>query len=131
MNAAHSITGPVFLACSRGLNNAMATVKIASISRATHLSAHAKPTGRIRYWTVDAWMTAPKPVPAAESAIASDLFVEKYELRTDSMGMKTRPRPRPVQTPWARKVCQYAAQKLVARVPRTMRNEPAATVCFT
>jgi hypothetical protein len=49
---------------------------------------------------------------------------------TLTQGMKSNPSPRPVHTPWARKICQYSVAKLVARIPRTERRVPVQTVAL-
>jgi hypothetical protein len=32
-----------------------------------------------------------------------------------------------MQSPWARKICQYSVARLVIKVPKTSRTAPAAT----
>ena len=70
-------------------------------------------------------------MPVADAASARDRLVTKYELMTDNGGIKTIPRPTPVHSPWARKICQYSVQRLVMKVPNTTSNEPAAMVSLT
>jgi hypothetical protein len=85
----------------------------------------------MRYWIVAGNITLPIPVPIAAMASASALFLLKYELITVRGGMNMMPRPRPTQTPWARKICQYRVAILVINVPKTTMNEPPASVVFT
>lgn len=131
LNASHSIIGPDFLGFNFGLSIRTETIDTNNATKAAHRTAHGNPIRGIRYWIVAGKMTLPKPVPVAEMASAEDRFVTKYELMTDSGGMKMMPRPNPVHNPWARKICQYSLQRLVMKVPNTTINEPTMIVDFT
>ncbi len=129
--ASHSITGPDFLGRSCGLSIRTATTAMNSAMNAAQRTAHGNPTRGIKYWIAAGNTTLPNPVPVAEIARADDLLFKKYELITDSGGMKITPSPNPVHNPCARKICQYSVHKLVMNVPNTTRNDPAIIVDLT
>jgi hypothetical protein len=131
LKALHSTQGPVLLGLSRGFRRRIAIVQITMATKAETLTAQPNPTLGMRYWIVAGNITLPMPVPVAAIAIASALFLLKYELITVSGGMNMMPSPSPVQTPCARKICQYCVATLVMNVPKMTMNEPAASVVLT
>jgi hypothetical protein len=108
-----------------------ASTLMAKATKAEHRTAQAKPTLGMRYCIVAGKMTLPMPVPVADTAMAMDRYFLKYELTTDRGGINMMPSPSPVQSPCARKICQYPGAKLVMKVPKTTRKEPVAMVDLT
>lgn len=75
-------------------------------------------------------MMLPKPVPVAATANANGrLFSLKYEFATDSGGMKQRPNPIPVKTPWASNNSQDLSPAMVSLPPiKLVKKVPATTI---
>lgn len=131
LKASHSMIGPDLLGLSCGRSIRTATTEMNRAINAAQRTAHGNPTRGIKYWIAAGNTTLPNPVPVADIASADDLLVKKYELMTDSGGMKMTPSPKPVHKPCAKKICQYSVHRLVMKVPKTTRNEPTMMVDLT
>lgn len=105
-------------------------IQMTIATKAAHRTAQGKPTCGMRYCTMDGNTRLPKDVPVAAMASANALFFLKYELAVVTEGMKASPSPSPVQTPCARKICQYSLARLIMNVPRTASEHPNITQCL-
>jgi hypothetical protein len=72
-------------------------------------------------------MMPPVLVPVAAVVTAKTRRGIKYVEINVTLGNHMRPCPRPIQSPWARKICQYSVARLVMKVPKPSRTAPAAT----
>lgn len=66
----------------------------------------------------------PVALPQAVMPMASPLFLLKYVDTVATVGQKRHPLPMPMQTPWARKSCQYFVHTAVVKMPRSWKVVP-------
>lgn len=75
-------------------------------------------------WTMTGKTKPPVAEPAAAMPIARLFFLLKYVDTNASIGQNKQPFPRPVQTPCARKSCQYWVEREAIMIPKVLRMEP-------
>ena len=93
-----------------------------------HRIAQGNPILGLKYCNVDGKTSPPKPDPQAAIASAKALLFWKYVPVTATAGMKTRPIPKPMQTPCVSIICQYSFDKLARNAPNVASVHPTAAV---
>jgi len=69
-------------------------------------------------------MRPPVTLPHAAIPTTSASLFLKYPATMVDMGVSRHPLPKPVQTPWARMICQYVLLMDVMKVPNMTRSTP-------
>lgn len=127
LNALHSTKGPVLRGGSRTRAMHSTTTALKRMTNAIVRTVHANPILSRSCCAITGKTIPPVAAPDAAPAIASTRFLEKYVATSEIVGQNTNPSPTPLQTPCARKSCQYRVVAMaVINTASTCSNEPVA-----